>query len=280
MGLFDSLTTSPRTVARTKVAVTTETVGSAGMVVMMRKIVGVTPAGVLDKPFIFQVPPSSDFTISRPAGWDDYNTVGNKVRSRPDSNPLRQVSYDSLFLADTPWWTHLDPDPVNYSARRTRGAVPNPIKMLQTLEQLIEHHVVFRLTARNPQFWALADVNWWANIRELDSRETAGEPDSRYYSITFSEYRPTSVELRMIGSANSSGNGDDTKGWTVQVSSLTAGTTMYDLAKNYYGALTGWRLIAKANGFTIGPNAALSTLGGTTKVFIPRRVPATNTRKP
>lgn len=228
-----------------------------GMVVRMERIVGVTRGGVLDTPFVFQVPPLNTFPISRSYPKNTYDTVGREQRVREGVTQLRSITYDTMFC-DDPWtWTLLHGD----------GYVPDPLEMLRALERIGEAQEPFWLTARNTTFRSGYDVNWAAYLTSLNSDIRDGEPDARYISVGFTEFRDSSLKTRALPGGGRSAN----LPISLRADQLPASrNTLYELATFYYGQASEWRRIAKANNIKRPPSSDLRTLGSK-KVTIPRK---------
>jgi hypothetical protein len=260
----------------------------AGTLVKLEPISGVTSRKHMPGPFTFQVSPTDTLPIPRSWPWQDYDTIGAGQRSRPGSRQLRTVAFDSLFIADTPWWSFLTPDLVGGAptpgvrgaetdaefALRVRSEalnakyglgnrkVPDPLKMIAALEKLGNNYQVFTLTIRQPNELAGYDVNMWATLRNFDTRKVAGEPFTRYFSITFVEYRPTKIEREQIGHPHLP--------LTVVAGKLPPGRdTLHELAKFYYGSPSQWRRIAAASHLKVGPSYDLNKLG-TKRIVVPK----------
>ena len=73
-----------------------ETLGR-GLVVRLERIPDLTPAGLLEDPFVFQVAPLNSFPINRSYPQSVYDTIGKEQRSRPGVTQLRTISYDTIF---------------------------------------------------------------------------------------------------------------------------------------------------------------------------------------
>jgi hypothetical protein len=232
---------------------------SGGLVVRLERIVGVTSAGVLDDPFVFQVPPINVFPINRSYPKPTYDTVGNVQMGRKGVVQLRTISYQTLFC-DDPWnWTLLHAD----------GYVPDPLAMLEELDEIGRAQEPFWLTARNPRFRDGYDVNWAAWLTDLNSEIRDGEPDARYVTVGFTEFRDASLKTRQLPG----GGGRAARlPVTLRADQLPSNrNTLYELATFYYGTASEWRRIAKANGLTKrNPSSDLRGLGHR-KITVPRR---------
>lgn len=230
-----------------------------GLLVRLERIPDVTPKGLLEDPFVFQVAPLNSFPVNRSYPQSTYDTVGRVQMARPGVRQLRTISYDTIFCAD-PWnWTMLHGD----------GFTPNPRDMLFRLENLGEAGAYFWITVRNPQRYSGYDVNWAAALTDLNSTIHDGEPDDLYMTVGFTEYRDASLKARSLPGT---GGRNSRLPVTLQANQLPAArNTLYELATFYYGAAAEWRRIAKANNLTsTNPSADLTKLGRR-KITVPRK---------
>lgn len=243
-----------------------------GIHVVVGAVKNITPVA-LDRllPFAFQVPPLNNFPINRSYPWQDYDPLEGGQRSRRGSKQLNTYSWRTLFTAD-PWgWTLLHGD----------GFTPNPLEMLARLDRIAtlsnQYGVPVYLTARNPKLWSRFEINTPATIRSLNSEEVEGEPDTRYVDIQMTEWRDTSLQSKRMGG----GSGRNARLPVTLIARDLPPTknTLYELAKNYYGQPSAWKVIAKANGLMdagsensqrITPSFDLRKLGSR-KLTIPRR---------
>lgn len=230
-----------------------------GLVATLERIEGITPAGVLSQPFHFQVAPLNTFAINRSYPQTVWDTVGRKQASRSGVTQLRAISYDTLFTADPWWWTQLHGD----------GYVPNPNEMLSRLENLGEDGVYFWLTVRNPARYDYYDVNWAAALVNLNTEIREGEPDDKYVTVGFQEYRDASLKARSMPGSGTKNSKLPVK---LRADQLPANrNTLHELAIFYYGSASEWRRIAKANNLgSLNPSADLRKLGHR-KITVPRK---------
>jgi hypothetical protein len=229
-----------------------------GLIVRLERIVGVTKAGVLNEPFTFQVPPLNVFPINRSYPKNSWDTIGHEQRSREGVVQLQTISYDTVFT-DDPWeWTLL----------HGNGYIPDPLAMLRVLDNLGRSQQPFWLTARNPTFRSGYDVNMAAHLVNLNSEIRDGEPDARYISVGFQEFRDSSLQTRSLPG----GGGRSAKlPVKLRADQIPVGRqTLYALATFYYGSASEWRRIAKANALKVNPSHDLRKLG-TRKITIPRK---------
>lgn len=235
-----------------------EAVGT-GMIVKLEKIAGLTAEGLLEDPFTFQCSPINTFPINRSYPQTTYDTVALEQRSRRGVLQLDTITFDSLFCQD-PWpWTLLHGD----------GYVPNPLDMLAKLDRLGKAGTYFWLTARTPAYYSGYDVNMAAALTSMNSEIREGEPDARYVTVSFLEYRDSSLKARQLP-----GTGGRSKNLPVSLRAdqLPADrNSMYELATFYYGSASEWRRIAKANSLTkTAPSTDLRPLGHR-KITVPRK---------
>lgn len=229
-----------------------------GLIVKLTRVEGLTPKGILTQPFVFQAAPLGTLPISRSYSQTTYDTVGGKQQARPGVVQLRSTTFQTIFT-DDPWdWTQL----------HGSGFVPDPIQMLQTLEDIGEANAYFKLTVRNPAMRDRNDISWLAALTGLNSEERDGEPDARYVTVDFLEYRKTSITTK-----KRPGGGSRSSKLPVKLTckNLPASrNTLRELAVYYYGAASEWRRIAKANKLKVAPTYDLHKLGSR-KITIPKR---------
>lgn len=243
-----------------------------GLHVLMRRVDGLTRKGVLAKPFLFQVPPLDNFPFSGGYNWDDYDTEGGP-RSRRQKRQLRSIQFRSMFVAEPETYTL-----IRKASQWNRDWPPNPLLLSREIELIaggrddLEKPTPFRLTVFTPVLFDQADVDMLATIRSYEIEAVAGEPDTRYFTISFTEFNPAKPFDPL-------GRGQVPQGFrqplpaAVSVAALPAGgDTMHALAKSYYGDPSRWRLIAKQNGLRVAPSQPLGDVlaaKGRTSITIP-----------
>lgn len=218
-------------------------------------------------PFTFQVPPLENFPINRSFPHTDYETIEAGQRSRPGAVQLQQITLRTFFTSDIPRFALLHgPD---YK--------PDPMFMLEKLEFIGEAQTPIFLSARNTWMGSRFDYAGPVTLRSLNSEEVHGEPDTRYVTLEFSEWKPTSISVRRVG-----GPGSDwvpsshPRGSSRTVSVLTgrldpSADTLHKLAQQFYGDPSEWRRIAQANGLAVPPSYDLNLLSPSRKLLLPRR---------
>jgi hypothetical protein len=229
-----------------------------GLIVKMERLEGYTPPGILTADFHFQVPPLDSFPINRSYPKQTYDTIALEQRIRPGVVQLKTISYDTVFT-DDPWsWTLLHGDRFH----------PDPLLMLGHLDRIGQAQAVFWLTARNPGYRDGHDVNMAAYLTDLNSEIRAGEPDARYVTVGFTEFKDSSLKTRLRPGAGGKGSKLPV---TLRCDQLPSNrNTLYELSAYYYGTHAEWRRISKRNNLHVHPSYNLHKLGSR-KITIPKR---------
>lgn len=271
----------------------------AGLSVVLRPIRGLTRRGLLRHPFHFQVPPLDEFGWDVAHGWSDYEAIRKGQFSRSGSRQLRTMTLRSLVVDYNPSWASwagghrhmgggdLTPghaplrvtDPLGNPTGTTSGAngaqpmqepggiAPNPRRVADQLTRLCHAGTPMRLIVWNRALYNKPDVDMPITLRSVSVRERAGEPDSRYFNLTFTEYREAQQERRGYGKnrrhelpalvrVNRNGvaveleHGDEElrRGQRHKIGSADNPATLRKLSKHFYGHTRGWRRIAAKNG--------------------------------
>ena len=265
-----------------------------GKRVLMRRA-PMTHKGVLDQPFFFQVPPLDELTISSAFNFTDYTNIARITLSRPDAAALRTLTVNSMFLdweasfavhhRGEPARPDRNPDTVDTrragidvtsgvgmaAFRDSRTITRNvhfmrprsPLYQVDRLRAVLMKGTPFWLYVGDVEVWGRWDLRMLATLRQLDVSDRAGEPDTRYISAQFVEYRrprglsrdertpkyhpklPLRVRVYEDGYWSAPGS--------IDTRHRDAPPTLHNLATLYYGSPGKWRLIAKANGITNWP---------------------------
>lgn len=205
-----------------------------GTHVTLLRAAGVTKRGFLTVPFRFQIPPIDGWQRSFSGRWTNFDVVGGKdgpaERTRFGGPGLRTVSFRTCFMDWHPSWGVWEPD------------LLEPILAVRELENLARKGIIFSLRVRDDGLYDHNDVAMLATIVQGDVESTAGEPDSRYITLSFQEYDELDEERKRRQAG--AGAGGEPGPWT---HTIAAGDTLYSLARFYYQTQTGWRWIASAN---------------------------------
>lgn len=200
-----------------------------GLHVRLRSVHDFTPAHLLRQPLLLPVMIGEELAIDEEYPWEDFTTIGSGEHSSPAPGHARP---QARFTGETMSLT--------WDARWLANPDVNPEKLRRELLRLGRQRAIFDLLVVNKPSADFAEFSGYAAIRRISRAIKRGEPDSRYYSIDFAEYRPMTVGQRKhkFGS----------KRPTTHV--LDKNDTLRSLARQYLGHEGYWRLIATANGLT------------------------------
>ena len=208
-----------------------------GLLVRIRPIHGLTPKKALRKTLHFPAVTSDPFEVIQTGMHTDYQTVSSGEYSMPTAGRkaafLETSTFDILALSwDARWLGYRDVD-------------PHDIK--KALTRIVEYHCPVHLIAQvNPHVRGHPGPEWdtYVTLRSVSRRLPHGEPDTRYYTVEWKEYREPGIGRRHKGHKHGHGN----KGHKLPTThKLKAGDTLRKLAQEYFGNGTQWRVIARAN---------------------------------
>lgn len=152
----------------------------AGLLVVMKRIPGLTK-GRLQR-FTFQVPPLEEFSREISHTHTRYDTLAQGQQSRPGVRQLQTVQYRTCAVDWDASWT-------------TIGAV-DPLEINDLLEDICEAGYPFSLIVGQPSLWGRNEFSWPATLDSLRITERAGEIDTRYYDLAFTEFDSPEVISR------------------------------------------------------------------------------------
>lgn len=188
-----------------------------GMKITLSKIDKITKEGLLESPYFFQCSPLESFRVSHSFEHTDYTTIKGQTFSRKSSKGLRTIQFQTLIVD---WGSFVNVDVYDFS------------DLTDTLVKVCESGSPVKLTVDRGDDTSFAmDVT----LRQFDVEEKAGEPDARYFDVTFTEWRDAYVVRKAKWPARHK---------------LVRGDTLSSLATKYYGKPTLARIIAKANKIT------------------------------
>ena len=192
-----------------------------GLQVTLSSIPGITDKKLLKTPYYFQCPPLESFKIVHAHEHTDYQTISGVTYSRRNTKQLRTITFQTLAVS----WGSFTTSPDNWDKY--------DFSMLtQRLVHLCEYGTPFLLQTSNGN--EDTNLTMKATLRQFDLEERAGEPDARYFDVSFVEWRDAYVARRA-----------PTK-WPKH-HKLQGSTTIKGLAKKYYGKPSLSYHIAKAN---------------------------------
>lgn len=243
-----------------------------GTRITLKKHPSLTKKGLLDHPFQFPAPPLDSFTRNLAYNWNDYDTIGQGQFSRPSSMQLQTIQFTSIIVADEdgfvyPW--------AFYNPQNTRGW--DTAEVVRELGAILRAATPFYLIVEEARFKAAAGtaqsvsydfgtmplLRMQATLRSLASEDKAGEPDARYVTVGFTEFRSADAEQRSAGGAGAGGsNGTNSAGKggpsssklpaSISIKAFKDGpkppaNDLYGLATFYYGSASQWTLIKSSN---------------------------------
>lgn len=205
--------------------------------VRLSRIPGVTHPSVLRSSLIFGVI-LGDFAWDEDAEWREFNTVAAGMRSQPGPGAgskgrnLRTLDMEVL----TQWGRRLEYE-------HDRGSTGNEIR--DGLAAILRARTPFRFVATlNTAFDSdPAELRMDGRLLAITRTTRHGEPDSRYLSISLSEYRGADTDRRSRVKSDK----------FPRKHKLASNTTLRGLAKLYYknrGSL--WTRIKDGNGGSRG----------------------------
>lgn len=211
---------------------------SRSLTVRLTALPGLTPKKVLKRPLIFPAV-LGDFEHTEEANFGSYDTVGSGEYSTPAAGPstarkLRTTDIEVLTLEGQPGFLtnpKIAPDDVRdqlYEILRSR----RPFDFLATTESLGPKD--------EPSLSTELPMN--ATLRSITRSLRHGQPQARYYTLSFVEWRDDGVARKSAGGSY----GIRIKLPTVHI--LRVGDTLSSLSKSFYGTYSGATRIANANG--------------------------------
>lgn len=219
-----------------------------GLRVVMQKL-SVTANGILDQPFMFQVPPLDEFPREYQWNFQDYDTVGDGMHTRAQSRQLTTISFDSLFVdQDAPFVVN-------------KKTPYNPVALIDELLTIGDSQTPFQLLAGQPDLWGVYyDVNMAVTMRSLRASEKSGERDARYFSISFTEFRGVAQSELTAGLKSDAAKSGNKVLAVLNIDALPPNLrTLRAISKKYYGTTGMWSVIAKESGLSVAGDVNLKT---------------------
>lgn len=229
-----------------------------------------TKKGVLANPLRFQIAPLDEFGWDVTYNWTDYETISQGQFTSRGGRQLRTLNVSTLAMDWSAPWAVVqssDPEPEDYYA-----SASGPWRVADRLDNLVSQGTPMLLVVTNPDLYQQPDVRMIVTLRSASLRERAGEPDARYFDLSFTEYRvpkvarrsygkrhelPSRVRINKDGVAHElvrlkngkwySDAGDKYKSQHHTIGSQKDPATLRKLAKHFYGTPKEWKRIAKRN---------------------------------
>jgi hypothetical protein len=234
---------------------------NAGVRVTLTAKPGLTRKGHLESPYHFQCPPLDSISWEGSFDHEEYQTLTRGTFSRAAGRGLRTVTFSTLvadFNANERslrrHGSALRKSQMNWFRRTGRTEAHH---LAEELRKLMNAGTPFWLRVGMPKFRPDWDIKMLATLRSLQVEERAGEPESRYLNIAFSEYRPTDDET----SRKAKGPRGDVRVVTLRIDdekkvidgggihglSNRDSLTLVRVAIAAYGAASYWQRIRDAN---------------------------------
>lgn len=271
---------------------------NAGLQIILRRIRGVTDPGVLKQPYHFQISPLDEFGVEAAGNWTDYQTISGGTFTRDGSKGLDTISFQAMVVDFNPSWAvkaggneHHERVPFYDEGagrwRRTQLSEigyykPNPQRVAGEMRRLERALTPFMLVAHNKGLNDKPDLRMPVTLRNLSVREKAGEPDARYFDLSFTQYRrpklkrkgyaghprkkdlPAAVSIdkdgiatEIVSDPHSGGVGPGAR-----IGTKAKPATLRRLAKHFYGQPSEWKRIAAKNGLkNMGGSQSLEKIG-------------------
>lgn len=205
--------------------------------IRIRPLNGETPRDVLRKPFRFPAVLGEEFRVTTEAMFEDFRTIGGGEHSQAApggrrGRSLERFDAETLTMTWNPRWMTY-PDEKSADVRRKLYRIAETRKPVHVLAVLGPGH-------RGAPLFSGA-----ATVRLVERRLTHGEPDTRYYSLSFVEWRPLDPRRRRKGKGGKKHRRYDFP----RKHKLRENDTLRRLAQHYYGdGPKGWQRIRTANG--------------------------------
>lgn len=201
-----------------------------GLRVRLRAVRDLTPKNVLREPFYLPCLIGPEFVQVKTAGHAEWQTVGAGEFSQgwggKKAPVLDDLSFDSLSLTwDADWLTNPE---------------TSPEEMQRELDRILASRQPFHMAIFLFPHGRGAEARGLYTLRSVERRLPRGEPDTRYYTLQFKEYRVPGQRRR------SSKKGDSLPTRHL----VQEGDTLRSLAKRYYGDGSLWKVIASVNGIS------------------------------
>jgi nucleoid-associated protein YgaU len=232
-----------------------------GLVARFKPIKGVTPKGALDRS-IYLPAMLDTFTVDETAQHNEYDTLSGGHFSQPamgnqNARQLRTTTPNAIIVDfDAPWLVATGQDP-----QEIRRRLSEILRFKKAV-----HMMVFFHPSRHQ---ISSELDMYCTFRDISTDVRNGELETRYLTITISEWRDPVVHRRSSSTSRKHGISLPT------THKLTATDTLSSLSFEYYGSYAFWREIRDANSISkrFGAHTKLVTLPGRWKVGYKVKIP-------
>lgn len=143
-------------------------------------------------PFYFHIAPSA-ISYAKSPSYSDQQVVRRGTVSQFGGPGLMSISWDGEFAEENYYavdggGTYIIPPPAGFTMYHARRSI-------DILRSITDNGYVVNLSIQD-RVTGVLDVVMPVTIRDFTVSENGGEPDSRFYSISFTEYRP--IKLRTV----------------------------------------------------------------------------------
>lgn len=201
--------------------------GAPGLRVRLKRVRDLTPKNVLRHPLYLPCLIGPEFVQVKTAGHTEWETVSAGQFSQgwagKKAPTLDDLSFDSLSLTwDADWLTNPE---------------TGPLEMKRELDRILASRQPFHMSVFLLPH-GVSEARGLYTLRMVERRLPRGEPDTRYYSLQFKEFREASQRRRT-----------NRKSERLPVRHVVRdGDTLRKLAQRYYGDGSLWDVIASVNG--------------------------------
>jgi hypothetical protein len=234
-----------------------------GLVVRFSPIKGITPQGALSRKLY--LPATLDpFTVDEQSVHNEYDTISGGHFSQPAQGDQNARSFRTMSL---------DTITVDFDAPYLVAKGQDPLWVRERLYEILRFRKpVHMLVTFNPSRHLGSEFEGDITIREISKDVRNGELETRYLTLTISEWRDPSAARRSVNAG-----GSRKKGVSLPTThQLTAKDTLASLSQDFYGSYAFWRDIRDANGISkrFGQKTPIVSLPGRFKVGYKLKIPA------
>ncbi|MCA1571261.1 MAG: hypothetical protein LC798_13260 [Chloroflexi bacterium] len=217
-----------------------ELVNGATLRVRLSRIAGETPKHILAAPFGLPVI-LNGFSYDEEASHTEYDTIRHGEFSQPTGGTgyhgrkLKRMEAETLALDwDAPWLAHQ-----GYSIEDVQS----------TLDAILHSKRPFHMGARIYGSDGPFELDMDATLRSIRPERKPGERDTRYFALSFVEWRDPSLRRRASGEAGKRRPSKVT---------IDANDTLNSISKSLFGDYSAADLIRRHNGLgSFGASTAL-----------------------
>lgn len=236
-----------------------------GLLVRMARIPGLTDPDLLTIPYHFQCPPLEEFAVQHAFSFSDYDTVNSGQFSRRGGRQLRQVTFDSLAVDFEASWQAQPRSGASLSEQFDMDEYGDRLRRISDSGTPFRLLVTHQFSVRASGAVVEPELDMEATLRTLTVTERAGEPDTRYFNVSFVEWRDPVVSRRKASKwpvtiTFNYKKGQNPTDWATQATQhngrrvslvgIRKPLTLERLARHFYAKPSLGRHIGQANGMS------------------------------